>query len=152
MMFRGLSWMLALLALVLTVHASAVRDQRATDRDSRAAKKQGSVSRVEPVFSLSDREVIRDYYRNRRVGLPPGLAKREGALPPGLKRHLERDGTLPPGLQKRVVPFPPELNLRLQALPRGYSRGLVDGSAVIINRRTRSIADVIHNLLDPSFE
>ncbi len=36
-------------------------------------------------------------------GLPPGLAKRNGNLPPGLERHIERTGELPPGLQKKFV-------------------------------------------------
>lgn len=35
-------------------------------------------------------------------GLPPGLAKRGGNLPPGLQKHLMRHGQLPPGLQKRL--------------------------------------------------
>lgn len=35
-------------------------------------------------------------------GLPPGLAKRGGQLPPGLQKHLLRTGQLPPGLQKRL--------------------------------------------------
>ncbi len=34
-------------------------------------------------------------------GLPPGLAKRGGNLPPGLERHVERSGQLPPGLEKK---------------------------------------------------
>lgn len=33
--------------------------------------------------------------------LPPGLAKRNGNLPPGLQKHLDRTGHLPPGLEKR---------------------------------------------------
>jgi hypothetical protein len=80
--------------------------------------------------------------------LPPGLAKRGGRLPPGLERQLERNGTLPPGLQKRIDPFPRELHHLLPPLSPGYTRGLLGGSAVIVNRRTRAIVDVIHNLLD----
>lgn len=37
-------------------------------------------------------------YRNN---LPPGLAKRNGNLPPGLQRHIDRTGHLPPGLEKK---------------------------------------------------
>ncbi|MGH8246109.1 MAG: hypothetical protein ACREUU_06730 [Gammaproteobacteria bacterium] len=37
----------------------------------------------------------------RTDGLPPGLAKRGGNLPPGLQRHIDRTGQLPPGLEKR---------------------------------------------------
>ncbi len=41
-------------------------------------------------------------YGRYERGLPPGLAKRNGNLPPGLQRHVERTGELPPGLQKRM--------------------------------------------------
>jgi hypothetical protein len=88
------------------------------------------------VFSASDRDVIGDYYRNRSTNLPPGL-----------ERQLERNRTLPPGLQKRIDPFPRDLHHLLPPLSPGYTREL-GGSAVIVNRRTRAIADVIHNLLD----
>src|SRR5579864_5633264 len=47
------------------------------------------------VFSVRDRDTIRNYYQDRNSNLPPGLAKRNGNLPPGLQKHLERDGTLP---------------------------------------------------------
>jgi hypothetical protein len=82
------------------------------DRDSRGG--------VRVVFSMHDRDIIRDYYRDQNSNLPPGLAKRNGNLPPGLQKHLERDGTLPPGLQKRVQPFPVDLERRLPRLPEGY--------------------------------
>ncbi len=74
--------------------------------------------------------------------LPPGLAKRGGRLPPGLERHLERDGTLPPGLQKRVEPFPKELEERLPRLPAGYARVILAGRALIPDRDSR-ILDLI---------
>lgn len=66
-------------------------------------------------------------------GLPPGLAKRGGHLPPGLERQLQRNGTLPPGLQKRVEPFPVELEQQLPRLPSGYSRVIVAGRALILD-------------------
>jgi hypothetical protein len=42
------------------------------------------------------------YYNG--YGLPPGLAKRGGQLPPGLQKHLWKHGALPPGLQKKIGP------------------------------------------------
>ncbi len=39
--------------------------------------------------------------RGRGNGLPPGLAKRNGNLPPGLQRHIARTGHLPPGLERK---------------------------------------------------
>ncbi len=100
------------------------------------------------IFSTHDREVIREYYRGGS-GLPPGLAKRGGNLPPGLQRQLERNGTLPPGLQKRLTPFPADLERRLPRLPAIYQRGYIGGSVVIIDRRTQRILDVIHDIFRP---
>ena len=100
------------------------------------------------MFSDRDQRLILDYYggggggggRGRGHGgrgLPPGLAKRGGNLPPGLERQLQRNGTLPPGLQKQVEPFPVELTQRLSPLPSGYSRVIVEGRALILDRDNR---------------
>ena len=53
-------------------------------------------------FEARERDIITGYYANPSQGLPPGLAKRGGNLPPGLEKQLMRNGTLPPGLQKRL--------------------------------------------------
>jgi hypothetical protein len=100
-----------------------------------------------PIFQQRDRQIIRDYFRSRRTaGLPPGLAKRGGNLPPGLERQLERNGQLPPGLQKRLEPLPFALERRLGRLPRGYRRGMIGANVVILGPRSR-IADVLYNVL-----
>lgn len=96
---------------------------------------------VEPVFSSRDRQIIRSYYSQNTGNLPPGLAKRHGHLPPGLERHLEKNGTLPPGLQKRVEPFPDELSRQLAPLPSGYSRVILSGRALILDRHN-TILDI----------
>lgn len=101
------------------------------------------------IFSVQDRDIIREYYRNRYANLPPGLAKRGGNLPPGLQKHLERDGTLPPGLQKRVEPFPVELERRLAPLPTTYSRVTLGVDILILDRRTQRIMDIVHDILRP---
>ena len=88
------------------------------------------------LFTERDQHVIRSYYGGGR-GLPPGLAKRGGHLPPGLERQLQRNGTLPPGLQKRVEPFPVELEQQLPRLPSGYSRVIVAGRALILDRNNK---------------
>ncbi len=86
------------------------------------------------VFSPHDQQVIRDYFHVNTGDLPPGLAKRGGALPPGLERQLQRNGALPPGLQKRLKPFPSELEKRLPRLPSGCVRGVIGVQAVIVDR------------------
>ena len=54
-------------------------------------------------FLAEERRIIEEYYHKGSVrkqkGLPPGLAKRGGNLPPGLQKQLDRNGKLPPGLQ-----------------------------------------------------
>jgi len=104
------------------------------------AVQQARVAAQAVIFSDGDRQLIRNYYGGGR-GLPPGLAKK-GRLPPGLAKQLRRNGTLPPGLQKRynAEPFPVELNQQLPRLPSGYSRILIAGRAVILDRN--------HNVLD----
>ncbi len=114
---------------------------RGHDRDSRGG--------FRIVFSVHDRNVIRDYYRSANSNLPPGLAKRGGNLPPGLQKHLERDGTLPPGLQKRVQPFPPELERRLPRLPDTYSRVTLGVDILILDRRTQRIMDIVRDIIRP---
>jgi hypothetical protein len=116
------------------------------DDDDRGNKSRGGV-RI--VFSVRDRDIIRDYYSYQNSNLPPGLAKRGGNLPPGLQKHLERDGTLPPGLQKRVQPFPVELERRLPPLPDTYRRVTLGVDILILDRRTQRIVDIVHDILRP---
>ena len=100
-----------------------------------------------PVFADHDRDIILKYYQGGSSGLPPGLAKRGGHLPPGLERQLERNGTLPPGLQKKLQPFPPELERQLPPCPPSYQRGIIGAHIVVFNRSTRLIVDVIKNVV-----
>jgi hypothetical protein len=99
------------------------RDENGYDRgDARAPRRDRATTRRRAVvLSPSDQSAVRDYYRHSS-GLPPGLAKRGGDLPPGLRKQLQRNGTLPPGLQQRLQPLSPELERRLSPLPRGDSR------------------------------
>ena len=105
-----------------------------------------AIRRNDPIFGSRDREIISGYY-NKRSGLPPGLAKRDGDLPPGLEKQLRRNGTLPPGLQKRLRPFPADLERRLGALPRGYRRGILDNDAVVYRTDNYTIADLLRDAI-----
>jgi hypothetical protein len=55
---------------------------------------------------------------------------------------LAKNGRLPRGLEKRLTPFPAELNDRLSPLQSGLARIFIHGRAVIFNRETRVILDV----------
>ncbi len=94
------------------------------------------------VFLTDHRDMIRHHYIGDTESLPPGLAKRRGSLPPGLEKQLRRNGHLPPGLEKRIYPFPVEVERRLPPLRPGLMRGMIGGSAVILDKRTRVILDV----------
>lgn len=114
-------------------------DQSDQDRDDRSGKL--------PVFADRDREVIIKYFHGGASGLPPGLAKRGGNLPPGLERQLERNGTLPPGLQKKLQPFPVELERQLPPCPPAYQRAIIGAHVVVFNRSTRLIVDVMKDVV-----
>ncbi len=81
-------------------------------------------------FSTGDARIIREHYATRYRNLPPGLQKK-----------LARGGSLPPGWQKKMEPFPVELDRRLARLPDGYSRGVIDGHAVIYVPGTSIVID-----------
>ena len=129
---------------LLFVFSTAFGAQKNKDKKPPAGKKGPAVSTTVAVdiFATRDRDLIRNHFRNNLQGLPPGLAKRDGDLPPGLEKQLRRNGHLPPGLEKRLNPFPVELERRLPPLKEGLIRGIIGGSAVIMNRKTSLILDV----------
>lgn len=86
---------------------------------------------VHVVFGTGDVRVLREHYTPRYRNLPPGLQKK-----------VARGRPLPPGWQKKFEPFPAAIERQLGPLPRGYSRGVIDGHAVIYNSRTSLIVDL----------
>src|SRR5579864_2621165 len=54
-----------------------------------------------------------------------------------------------PGLQKRVQPFPEDLERRLPPLPDTYRRVTLGVDILILDRRTQRIVDIIHDILRP---
>jgi hypothetical protein len=103
-------------------------------------------------FTVEERRIIYDYYHKgakpKTKGLPPGLAKRGGNLPPGLQKKLDRDGQLPPGLQKRLEPLPTDLSRRLPRLPEYWERVIIDRDIVLIDRRSNRVLDIIEDIID----
>lgn len=110
-------------------------------------KKDDQEQSVQYGFSAHDRQVITTYYSNHTQGLPPGLAKRGGNLPPGLEKQLERNGTLPPGLQKKLEPCPVELERQLPPLPADYRRAVIGAHIVVFNRNTNVVVDVFKDIV-----
>lgn len=124
------------------IPVSTARNVRAAESGEayRGGEKKSTVERAaeigEVIFTNRDRQLIQGYYGGGK-GLPPGLAKRGGKLPPGLEKQLRKNGTLPPGLQNKVEPFPSDLLRQLSPLPSKYSRVIVAGQAIIMDRNHR---------------
>ena len=89
-----------------------------------------------------DRDAISRYFRTNTAGLPPGLAKRGDDLPPGLEKQLQKNGKLPPGLEKKLEPVPAALERQLSPLPSGYSRRVRGPHLIVVNEKTKTLADV----------
>ncbi len=138
----GKSVVLALCALVLSSVSIAISAPR--DKDLQSVKKATSadIHVGVDIFVGKDREMIRQYFHDHAGNLPPGLAKRGGDLPPGLAKQLRRNGHLPPGLEKKVAVFPIELENRLPPLKTDLVRGVIEGRAVIFNKKTSVILDI----------
>lgn len=102
-------------------------------------------------FLPEEKKLIEQYFRRLKKsqgkGLPPGLAKRRGNLPPGLQKQLQKNGQLPPGLQKRLEPLPVELDQQLPSLPDYWERVIVERDVILLDRRTNRILDIIENVI-----
>jgi len=135
-------------AVQLAQNSSKANDKanKKGQADDKAAEKT-SQDIVDTLISAAERAIIGDYVREAKSsaqGLPPGLAKRE-QLPPGLQKHIARDGTLPPGLAKRELP--PDLRSRLPLRPKGQDYRVVGDDVVLIDTATRLILDVMKGVL-----
>ncbi|OFV89051.1 MAG: hypothetical protein A3D93_00315 [Acidobacteria bacterium RIFCSPHIGHO2_12_FULL_67_30] len=121
------------------------KEKEKEDKEREEAAKHGRA------FGKDHEKTIRDWFGNNQnlQGLPPGLAKRE-QLPPGLQRHLERNGTLPPGLQKKVQPLPESLDKKLPKTPDGVKRVVVAGNVILLEERTSKVLDIVKDVFGGS--
>jgi hypothetical protein len=132
---------------VSTTHPSSESQPDTRSNAVLPREEQSRPAALQIMFTDHDRRIIRDYFRGGYGNLPPGLAKRGGHLPPGLERHLQRNGQLPPGLQKRVEPFPHDLEARLTRLPTLTVRVVLGRTALILDER-HTILDMIDDVLN----
>ncbi len=118
---------------------------------------------IEGGFSELEKQIIEKYFKssksetrttdsnskkkNKKKGLPKGLAKKE-KLPPGLAKQLERNGTLPPGLAKRDLPA--DLSSELPDPLDGLERTIVDNAVVLVEKATGRIVDIIKDVVTGS--
>lgn len=106
---------------------------------------------VEVSFSLKEKRVITNFFASSGgdVGSQPGKGKKKKnkgvgnqGLPPGLAK---KGGALPPGIAKRRLPN--NLLSQLPPPPRGYERVIVDKDVLLVNVATRVVHDVLTNIL-----
>lgn len=100
---------------------------------------------VRVVFTDSDRQVLRDYYRVDYRSLPPGLAK-QGKVPPGHAYRARVRQPVPPEIGWSYLPY--NLERQLSRLPDGYVRVMIGADVAIMDVRTRVVFDVIENIHD----
>jgi len=135
--------LLGLIAVGITLAAGAVANGQGKGKSKGKGSADSGVAVAVSVFTENDRRIIREYVGAMPAsGLPPGLAKRGGDLPPGLEKQLRKKGHLPPGLDKRLSSFPPELERRLSPPCEGCTRAFVAGRAVLYIGATRVILDI----------
>jgi len=88
-------------------------------------------------LSVELRAQIGDFYSSR----PESGVE---ALPPGIRRRLERGKALPPGIAKKTAP--PELHSRLE-LPSGYEIVEVGLDVLLVEVATNIVHDVLMDIV-----
>lgn len=138
--------LLSVLALAAGVVASPQGKARKEPGQTAGEKVREVLPEAERVFTTEEITLVKNYFRDNRSGLPPGLAKRE-KLPPGLERQLRKNGTLPPGLQKKMQPLPVELERQMRNLPTGWRRVVIAGHVIMMNEKTAAIYDLVRDVI-----
>jgi hypothetical protein len=96
--------------------------------------------------------VIHDYYTPEEFGhLPPGVRKhleRTGHLPPGWEKKVVVHEVLPPEYVEELVPAPPALLVRVGPLPPESALYLSHGDAILLDRKTHAIMDIVHGAVE----
>jgi hypothetical protein len=138
--------LLSALALASGVVAAPQGKTKKEPRQTTGDKVREALPEAERVFTTEEIALVKNYFRDHRSGLPPGLAKRE-KLPPGLERQLRKNGTLPPGLQKKMQPLPVELERQMRRLPTGWRRVVIAGNVILMNEKTAAIYDIVRDVI-----
>lgn len=143
-------WMI-LVSIVVSLPLASAQSRskgKAKGKNEKKATSEHDGIRVGFTFSIEERKLIVDWFSDdaNTKGLPPGLASRE-ELPPGLQKHLVRNGTLPPGLQKKLAPLPSDLSRRLSPLPEGVRRVILAGSVILMDDKTGKILDLVEDVV-----
>ena len=113
-----------------------------------------AAAQLEVTFSLKDKQVIASFFggggggggtgKPGKAGKPGKGNKGKGAkgIPPGLAK---KGGALPPGIAKRQLPS--TLITQLPPPPQGFERVIVDKDILLINIATQIVHDVITDII-----
>jgi len=119
-----------------------------------AASRTADAASVEVSFSLKERQVITNFFAgsgggggNEQGGKDKKKKKKKGVgnqgIPPGLAK---KGGALPPGIAKRQLPN--NLLSQLPPPPSGYERVIVDKDILLVHIATQVVHDVLQHVLD----
>lgn len=117
------------------------------------ANSAASAQSIEVSFSLKDRQVITNFFASSSGGGEQGgkgkgkKKKKKGVgnqgIPPGLAK---KGGALPPGIAKRQLPN--NLLSQLPPPPQGYERVIVDKDILLVHIATQVVHDVLEHVLN----
>ena len=105
------------------------------------AQGRGNSGRVPEAAGLTLSGELRSQIREFYAGRPVSGAE---ALPPGIRKNLERGKPLPPGIAKKVAPA--ELFSRL-GLPEGFQLVEVGLDVLLLEVATNTIHDVLLDII-----
>jgi len=119
-----------------------------------AASRTADAASVEVSFSLKERQVITNFFAgsgggggSEQGGKDKKKKKKKGVgnqgIPPGLAK---KGGALPPGIAKRQLPN--NLLAQLPPPPSGYERVIVDKDILLVHVATQVVHDVLQHVLD----
>ena len=126
----------AAVALVLPIILFPAADAEAQGR-GRGNREAAPTVTAEITISLGDRERISEFYASSSR---PALE----ALPPGIRRNLERGKALPPGIAKRSPP--PELQSTL-TVSEGFELVEIGLDVLLVEVATGIIHDVLMDII-----
>jgi Ni/Co efflux regulator RcnB len=113
------------------------------------ASRTADAASVEVSFSLKEKQLIANFFAGSGGGEQGGKGKgkkNKGAsnrgLPPGIAK---KGGALPPGIAKRQLPQ--SLVAQLPPPPNGYERVIVDNDVLLVDIATHVIHDVLTDVL-----
>lgn len=102
---------------------------------------------VSITLSAGQAAAVRSYLASAAPPAQNGRGRgRNGGLPPGIAKNLERGKPLPPGLAKTYLPA--QLVSTLPRLPTGLEYVVVAGKLLLVEAATQAVRDV---LLDVAF-